>query len=107
MNEMSVHVLRTKMTGEFLLPGDGRWFAALEASNLAASQEPVAFVRPNGAADVAAVVEFARVNGLQIVDSDHDSGALALAVSAESHQSRQARRPRTFSAPWRIAPQQP
>jgi len=107
MNELSVHVLRTKMTGDFLLPGDGSWLAALEASNLPAGQEPVAFVRPNGAADVAAVAEFARVNGLQIVDSDHDSGALALAVPAKSHRSRRARRPRTFSAPWRIAPQQP
>ena len=108
MNELSVHVLRTKMKGDFLLPGDGRWFVALETSNIPAGHDAVAFARPQNAADVAALAEFARVNDLRIVDSDHEIGGVAL---AEPTKPRRSRRPvrwtRSVIAPLRIAPLRP
>jgi FAD binding domain/Berberine and berberine like len=80
MNELSVHVLRTRMTGDFVLPGDGAWFEAKQAWNLAVDQQPSAVALPETPKDVVAVVEFARANGLRVAPqgTGHSAGALAI-----------------------------
>jgi FAD/FMN-containing dehydrogenase len=58
--------LRGQITGELVLPGESGWDAARLAWNLAVDQHPAAVVFPESAADVAAVVELARGNGLSV-----------------------------------------
>jgi FAD binding domain-containing protein len=60
-------------------PGEAGWEGARQAWNLAADQRPVAVVLPETAADVAAVVDFARERGLRVTPqaTGHRAGALA------------------------------
>jgi len=80
MNELSVHVLRTRMTGDFVLPGDTGWLAAKQGWNLAVNQQPAAVALPETAEDVVAVVEFARERGLRVAPqgTGHSAGALSI-----------------------------
>ena len=52
--------LAAHCAGPVLLPGDGGWNAARSAFNLTIDQRPAAVAHPLSAADVAAVVRFAR-----------------------------------------------
>jgi FAD/FMN-containing dehydrogenase len=62
----SVDTLRDRLDGELVLPGDPGWDDARRAWNLAADQRPVAVVHAGSAADVVAVVDHARENGLRV-----------------------------------------
>jgi FAD binding domain/Berberine and berberine like len=83
MNELSVHALRARMTGDFVLPGDGEWFAAKQAWNLSADQQPLAVALPETAEDVVAVVEFARENRLRVAPQGTGHNALPLAIDGD------------------------
>ncbi len=58
--------LRDLLDGEVVIPGDPEWDDARLAWNLAADQRPAAVVYAESAADVVAVVEHARDNGLHV-----------------------------------------
>ena len=61
-----VGVLRDLLDGEVFTPADAEWDEARLAWNLAADQHPAAVVYAESAADVAAVVRYARENGLHV-----------------------------------------
>jgi FAD/FMN-containing dehydrogenase len=64
---------------ELIKPGEARWDSARAAWNLAVDQEPAMVARPGDADEVAAVVNFARENGLRVAlqAEGHSAGALA------------------------------
>ena len=61
-----VAALRHALTGSVVLPGDDGWDAARQAWNLAADQRPALVALPESAADVQALVDFARTRGLRV-----------------------------------------
>ena len=73
-----VSALRARLQGDVAIPGDPDWDDARLAWNLAADQRPAAVVQAESVADVVAVVEFARANGLRIAPqgTGHMAGAL-------------------------------
>jgi FAD/FMN-containing dehydrogenase len=64
---------------ELVKPGEEGWDSARAAWNLAVDQKPAMVARPGDAAEVAAVVNFARENGLRVAlqAEGHSAGALA------------------------------
>ena len=64
---------------ELVKPGEERWDSARAAWNLAVDQEPAMVARPGNADEVAAVVNFARENGLRVAvqAEGHSAGPLA------------------------------
>jgi hypothetical protein len=58
--------LDAAIDGAIVAPGDGGWDQARQAWNLAVDQQPAAVALPQSAADVAAVVDFARERGLRV-----------------------------------------
>jgi FAD/FMN-containing dehydrogenase len=64
-------------------PGDERWDSARAAWNLAIDQRPAAVAQPGDADEVAAVVNFARENGLRVAVQAEGHGAGALAAIGE------------------------
>ena len=56
----------TRSTGSVVLPGDDGWDAARQAWNLAVDQRPALVALPESAADVQALVDFARTHGLRV-----------------------------------------
>jgi FAD/FMN-containing dehydrogenase len=58
--------LRTDFRGELISPGDDRYDAARQVWNGAIDRRPALIARASGAADVAAVVRFAREQGLPV-----------------------------------------
>jgi hypothetical protein len=75
---LDVSALHARLDGDVSVPGDSDWDEARLAWNLAADQRPAAVVHAESAADVVAVVEFARANGLRIAPqgTGHMAGAL-------------------------------
>jgi FAD/FMN-containing dehydrogenase len=73
-----VGVLRELIQGHAVLPGEGGWELARQAWNLAADQHPVAVAFVETAADVPAVVDYARVRGLRVTTqaTGHFAGSL-------------------------------
>jgi FAD/FMN-containing dehydrogenase len=71
--------LKTRLDGDFALPGDEQWDEARQAWNLAVNQEPAAVALPESAADVQAVVDFAREQGLRIAPqgTGYNAGGLS------------------------------
>lgn len=63
---LDVRALRARLLGEVVVPGDEGWDEARRAWNLAVDQRPAAVAFPETAGDVAAIVEFARSNGLRV-----------------------------------------
>ena len=61
-----VATLRDALTGSVVLPGDDGWDAARQAWNLAVDQRPALVALPESAADVQALVDFARTRGLRV-----------------------------------------
>jgi FAD/FMN-containing dehydrogenase len=59
-------VLRESLAGAVVLPDDAGWDAARQAWNLAAVQRPALVALPETAADVQALVDFARTRGLRV-----------------------------------------
>ena len=70
--------LRELLDGEIVVPGDAGWDDARQAWNLAVDQRPAAVALPESAADVVAVVTFARESGLRVAPQGTGHGAAAL-----------------------------
>jgi FAD/FMN-containing dehydrogenase len=68
---------------ELVKPGEERWDSARAAWNLAIDQRPAMVARPGSAEEVAAVVKFARENGLRVAVQAEGHGAGALAGVGE------------------------
>jgi FAD binding domain len=64
--EVDFRALRSRIAGSVSLPRDDDWDEARRAWNLAVDQRPTAVVHAETAADVVAVVDFARVHGYQV-----------------------------------------
>ena len=66
------------LAGQLVLPGDHDYDQARQAWNLAVDQRPAAIIRPESAADVAAVVSYAADRGLRIAaqGTGHNAGPL-------------------------------
>ena len=58
--------LRDALAGSVVLPGEDGWDAARQAWNLAVDQRPALVALPESAADVQALVDFARSHGLRV-----------------------------------------
>jgi FAD/FMN-containing dehydrogenase len=73
----ALDLLRAQFTGELHAPGDERYDEARAAWNLLVDQRPALVARPRTAGDIAAVVAFARENGLRIAPqgTGHNAGA--------------------------------
>jgi len=85
--------LRERMEGRVSAPGDTDWDEARQAWNLAVDQRPAAVAIPATAADVVAVVEFARERGLLVTaqGTGHNAGAydtLANTILVKTHELR-------------------
>jgi hypothetical protein len=70
--------LRSAVAGPVVGPDDDGWDAARQAWNLTADLRPAAVAFADGAADVAAVVNFARERGLRVAAQGTGHGATAL-----------------------------
>ena len=70
---------RPALDGDFVLPGDAAFDEARTAWNLAVDQHPAAVALPESAADVAAVVRFARDNGLRVAPQGTGHSAAPMA----------------------------
>jgi len=75
---VDVRALRLRLDGDLVLPGDPEWDTARQAWNLAVDQRPFAVALVESAADVAAVVQFARVHGLRVAPQGTGHGAAAM-----------------------------
>ncbi len=82
---VDVRPLRAQLEGDVFAPDDEGWDEARLAWNLAVDQQPAAVALPESAADVAAVVRFAREHGLRVAPqgTGHNAAALAAAGSLE------------------------
>lgn len=70
--------LRDLLDGDAVAPGDEGWDDARLAWNLSVDQRPAAVALPESAADVAAIVTFAREHGLRVAPQGTGHGAAAL-----------------------------
>jgi FAD/FMN-containing dehydrogenase len=70
--------LRELLDGEIVAPGDAGWDEARQAWNLAVDQRPAAVALPESAADVVAIVTFARESGLRVAPQGTGHGAATL-----------------------------
>src|SRR6516165_6565847 len=68
---------------QLVKPGEERWDSARAAWNLAIDQRPAVVAHPRDAGEVAAVVNFARENGLRVAVQAEGHGAGALAPVGE------------------------
>jgi FAD/FMN-containing dehydrogenase len=64
--ESAVAALRDRLEGTVVLPGEAAWDEARQAWNLAVDQRPSLVALPRCAADVQALVDFARSHGLRV-----------------------------------------
>jgi FAD/FMN-containing dehydrogenase len=78
-SEIDASALRESLDGEVVAAADAGWDEARQAWNLAVDQRPAAVVRPESAADVAAVLRFAAASGLRVAPqgTGHNAGPLA------------------------------
>jgi FAD/FMN-containing dehydrogenase len=71
--------LRRSLSGQLVTPDEVRWDEARTAWNLAADQHPSAVAFPESAADVQAVVRFARGRGMRVAAQGTGHNAMAIA----------------------------
>src|SRR5688500_9335212 len=71
--------LSAAITGDVVAPADAEWDLARRAWNLAADQRPALVALPADAADVLAIVRFARANGLRVAPQGTGHNATAIA----------------------------
>ena len=64
--DSALSTLRAQLAGAVVVPGEDTWDIARQAWNLAADQQPTFVALPKSAADVQAIVNFARAHGLRI-----------------------------------------
>jgi len=76
--ELALDVLRARLSGDIVAPGDEGWDSARQAWNLAVDQRPAAVALPESARDVVEVVGFARRNGLRVAPQGTGHNAAAL-----------------------------
>ena len=76
---IDVETLRSRLYGDVFGPDDEGWDEARRAWNLAVDQRPAAVALPLTDADVVAVVDFAREEGLRVAPQGTGHGASALA----------------------------
>ncbi len=76
--ELALDVLRARLSGDIVAPGDEGWDSARQAWNLAVDQRPAAVALPESARDVVEVVDFARRNGLRVAPQGTGHNAAAL-----------------------------
>jgi len=79
-----IGALQSRMTGYAVAPHDPRWDEARLAWNLAADQRPAAVAFPTGAADVQAIISFARAAGLRVTAQGTGHNATAHGDLSES-----------------------
>jgi hypothetical protein len=74
---LSLDTLLPQFSGELHGPGDAGYDDARQAWNLLVDQRPALVAEPRSAADIAAVVRFARANGLRVAPqgTGHNAGA--------------------------------
>jgi hypothetical protein len=75
---LDLEPLRSLLDGDVVAPGDDDWDEARQAWNLAIDQRPAAVAIPESAEDVAAVVAFARAEGLRVAPQGTGHNASAL-----------------------------
>ena len=77
--EASVAQLAAVLEGEVVAPSDPGWDLARRAWNLAVDQRPALVAVPADAADVVAIVDFARTHGLKVAPqgTGHNASAIA------------------------------
>jgi FAD/FMN-containing dehydrogenase len=77
--ELSLPVLAAALTGDVVTPADKEWDLARRAWNLAVDQNPALVAIPADAADVIAVMRFARAHGLKVAPqgTGHNGAAIA------------------------------
>ena len=75
---LDVSPLRNLLDGDIVAPGDSDWDGARLAWNLTVDQRPAAVALPESAEDVAAIVVFAKANGLRIAPQGTGHGAAAM-----------------------------
>jgi FAD/FMN-containing dehydrogenase len=71
--------LAASLRGDVVSPADAEWDLARRAWNLAADQRPTLVALPADAADVVAIVDFARANGLKVAPQGTGHNATAIA----------------------------
>ena len=71
--------LRSRVQGAVVAPGDAAWDEARQAWNLRVDQRPALVALPESAADVVAIVDFAREQGLRVAPqgTGHNASAIA------------------------------
>jgi FAD/FMN-containing dehydrogenase len=76
--DTDIAALRSQLEGTVVLPGDDAWDEARQAWNLAFDQRPAVVALPRSAADVQALVDFARARGLRIAmqGTGHNAGPM-------------------------------
>ena len=77
--ENDLRALSTLLTGDVVAPGDPGWDLARRAWNLAVDQQPTFVAVPADAADVVAIMDFARANGLRVAPQGTGHAAAAIA----------------------------
>jgi FAD/FMN-containing dehydrogenase len=77
---LDVRPLRRVLEGDVVTPYDEDWDEARQAWNLAVDQQPAAVALPESADDVAAIVTFAKANGLRVAPQGTGHNAPALAA---------------------------
>ena len=82
--EDSVARLAAVLEGEVVAPSDPGWDLARRAWNLAVDQRPALVAVPAHAADVIAIVDFARDNGLKVAPQGTGHSAAAIASLEET-----------------------
>jgi len=81
---LDVSSLRAVLAGDVLVPGDAEWNDARQAWNLAVDQRPAAVALPESAADVAAIVDFARDRGLRVAPQGTGHNAPPLGLMSDT-----------------------
>src|SRR3954469_21509933 len=76
---VDVDELRDRIEGTVVAPGDAAWDEARQAWNLRVDQRPALVAVPQSAADVVAIVAFARESGLRVAPqgTGHNASAIA------------------------------
>ncbi len=75
---LDVGPLRRLLEGEVVAPGDDGWDETRRAWNLSVDQRPAAVALPESPEEVAAVVAFAKANGLRVAPQGTGHGAAAM-----------------------------
>ena len=82
MTDAELMTLSEQLDGEIAVPSDERWDAARQTWGLPMDRPPRAVALPNGATDLARLMEFARKRGLRVEHREHRTRLLLLVDAA-------------------------